>query len=393
MYETLEVLGPEHEFSIVDETLRPLSIVDDVIKELRGRIANNVTLEGITFGQELQSHVAEFKANVPFTSPCIFEETMYESLLTISELLQRRFHADLLGLGMHPLLELDKVKIWSHWDRVYRALGSIFNLRQHGWLNIQSFQLNIPYSSEEEGVRLLNTVSNLLPYLPAISAASPIYEAKLGEFVDNRLFFYKVNQKEVPSITGDIVPEYITSFDEYREVTIDKYSRELKELDADPHIIGKEWLNSRGAIFRFDRRAIEIRVMDEQDCIKSDVALSCFIRAALRGLLDENVYLPHEMLVDDLNAVMKDGLKAMVRAGTSNARDVCSHFYDIAVRNATEDEKKYLWLVKKRIAEGNLSDLVIRDIVKRSQKTSLIEAIHGVYATLKQKLRKNEPYT
>jgi len=42
MYQTLEVLGPEHEFSIVDGKLNPLSIVDRVIKAWKGRIVNNV---------------------------------------------------------------------------------------------------------------------------------------------------------------------------------------------------------------------------------------------------------------------------------------------------------------------------------------------------------------
>ena len=42
--------------------------------------------------------------------------------------------------------------------------------------------------------------------------------------------------------------------------------------------------------------------MDEQECVKSDVALSCFIRAALRGLIAKKAeLLPHDVLVKDLN--------------------------------------------------------------------------------------------
>ena len=395
MYQLLEVLGPEHEFSIVDETLRPLPIVDKIIRELKGRVVNNVTLRDFTFGKELQSHVAEMKANSPFRSPRVFEETMHRAVSEISELLDRNFNASLLGSGMHPFLELDEAKIWSHRDRgIYAAMGCIFNLRQHGWLNIQSFQLNLPYSSERDCVKLYNTLSNILPYLPAISAASPVYESRIGEYVDNRLYFYKINQREVPSVTGDVIPEYVASFEEYRRVTIDKYSDELRRLNAHPCIIGKEWLNSRGAILRFDRKAVEIRVMDEQECVKSDVALSCFIRALLRGLLKEDVCLPHGLLVADFNSVIRDGLEAKVLyPGASKARDVCLRFYDVAVRNATEEEGKYLWLVKKRITEGNLSNLIVRDVVKKSQKTSLTEAIRSVYLTLVENLRDNESYS
>ena len=133
MYQTLEVLGPEHEFSIVDETLKPLPIVDRIIKKLKGRIVNNVTFKDFSFGKELQSHVAEIRAKTPFESPILFEETMHRAVLEISELLERRFQAYLLGTGMHPLLELDETTIWSHRDRsIYEAMGQIFNLRQHG---------------------------------------------------------------------------------------------------------------------------------------------------------------------------------------------------------------------------------------------------------------------
>jgi gamma-glutamyl:cysteine ligase YbdK (ATP-grasp superfamily) len=394
MYQTLEVLGPEHEFSIVDETLKPLPIVDRIIKEVRGRIVNNVAFKDFSFGKELQSHVAEFRAGVPFESPCVFEETMHKAVMEISDLLERRFHASLLGLGMHPLLRLDEAEIWSHRDRsIYEAMGRIFDLRQHGWLNIQSYQLNLPYSSEREGVKLHNTLANIIPYLPAISAASPVYESKISEYLDSRLYFYMVNQKEVPSVTGEVIPEYVSSFKEYRKMTIEKYSSELRQLHAPRCIIGKEWLNSRGAIFRFDRSAIEIRIMDEQECVKSDVALSCFIRALLRGLLKADQDLPHRLLVEDFNSVIKAGLEANVLHSTfSKAYDVCLHFYSIALKNATEDEKKYLWLIKKRITEGNLSNLIIRDIAKRSQKTSPVEAIRGVYLKMIENLKNNEPY-
>ena len=51
--------------------------------------------------------------------------------------------------------------------------------------------------------------------------------------------------------------------------------------------------------------------MDEQDCIKSDVALSCFIRALLRGFIHENQnHLPHNLLAEDLNVVIRFVLDA-----------------------------------------------------------------------------------
>jgi len=393
---TWEVLGPEHEFSIVDENLRPLPIVDEVIKGLHGRIVNYVRLDSFTFGKELQAHVAEFKANMPFSSPETFEETMHEAVLKISDFLETKYGAHLLGLGMHPFLKVEDVKVWSHRDKsIYKALSRIFNFSQHGWLNIQSFQLNLSYCNERKAMELYNALANILPYIPAISAASPIYESKIGEFVDNRLHFYQVNQKEIPSITGDIIPEYINSFDEYLKVTINRYSQDLMRLNAPKCIVNKEWINSRGAVFRFDRKAIEIRIMDEQECIKSDVALSCFIRALLRGLTQRNdSYLPYSLLARDLNAVIKDGLDAKVQhPKASTAREVCRYFYKIAEENATQEEKEYLRIVKKRIEEGNLSNIILKNVINRSQKTDLKEAIFGVYLSLLRNLTENKIYS
>jgi gamma-glutamyl:cysteine ligase YbdK (ATP-grasp superfamily) len=397
MYRTLQVLGPEHEFSVIDEKLQPLPIVDKVIKDVHGRIVNNANLGDFSLGKELQAHVAEFKANTPFDSPEVFEETMHTAVLRILDILETRYRARLLGLGMHPLLLLDKVKVWSHRDRqIYAALSRIFNLNQHGWLNIQSFQLNLPFKNEREAVRLYNALANILPYLPAISASSPIYESKIGDYVDNRLHFYLMNQTEVPSITGDIIPEYVNSFEEYEKATIRQYSEDLAKANAPRCLLNKEWLNSRGAVIRHDRKAIEIRIMDEQECVKSDVALSCFIRAALRGIWQQKKEfecLPHHVLVNNLHAVIRDGLDAFVQHPKgSTARQVCHYLHKIAEENASSEEKKYLGIIKHRIENGNLSDLILKEVTKKVLKTNLEEAVLTVYSSLANCLENNKVY-
>jgi gamma-glutamyl:cysteine ligase YbdK (ATP-grasp superfamily) len=147
-------------------------------------------------------------------------------------------------------------------------------------------------------------------------------------------------------------------------------------------------------IFRFDRSALEVRVMDEQECVKSDVALSCFVRSTLRGLVaDQTKLMPHSMLVSDFNVVLADGLDATVKnpAGKT-AREVCRHLFDVAWAHAEPEEKKYLPLIQKRIENGNLSDLIRRDVRKRAQRTDLMDAIVSVYSTLIKCLKANQPY-
>jgi gamma-glutamyl:cysteine ligase YbdK (ATP-grasp superfamily) len=343
----------------------------------------------------MQLHVLEIKANQPFKTPTEFEETMQTAVATLSEIVQKH-GAMLLGTGMHPLLKLQDTGIWSHYHKkIYQQYGKIFNLNQHGWLNIQSFHLNLPYQKEADAIQTHNHLANLCAYLPAISASSPIYEGKNGSDIDNRLQFYKINQKEVASITGDVIPQYASSMYQYKRDVIERYSHDLANAGADKTLLYREWVNSRGVIFRFDRSALEVRVMDEQECIKSDVALACFVRASLRGLIASNAeLLPHDLLVKDFNAVLKDGLNAKVlNPHGKTARQVCQYYLNLAIEHADEDEKKYLWFVKKRIEEGSLSELIQARVLRRAQKTSFHQAIVDVYSTLIKCLSDNEIYS
>lgn len=380
---------------MVDEELKALPIVNKIIKDFHGRIVNFVEQPHFTFGKEIQLHVMEVKPNAPFRSPEIFEETMQEAVLNLTDFLESKYNAHLLGTGMHPLLKLEETGVWPHRHRkIYQAYSDVFDLNRHGWLNIQSFQLNIPYSNEKSAIFLHNMLAEICAYLPAMSASSPIYEGKLGEHVDNRLFFYAINQKEVPSVTGDVIPEYIFSVGQYRKEVIEKYSLDLANAGANECLLFKEWVNSRGVIFRFERKAIEIRIMDEQECVKSDVALSCFIRAVLRGLMEEKAeFLPRETLVKDFNSVVEMGLKAKVmHPHGQTARQVCEHFFKIAWKNATKEEKRYLPMIKKRIECGSLSEIIRDRVKRRAQKTNFKEAVIDVYSRLIRSLVENQPY-
>lgn len=377
---------------MVDNDLRVLPIVDEILKDFHGRIVNSVERGDFTFGKELQLHVMEIKPNAPFRLPETFEENMQAAVLLISDFLRRKHGACLLGTGMHPLLRLEETGIWPHRHRqIYEAYSRLFNLNQHGWLNIQSFQLNLPYRNEQDGVKMHNLLANIIPYVPAFAASSPICEGMFGEDVDNRLHFYRLNQREIPSVTGDIIPEYVNSFSQYRTEIIERYSSEMARAGADPLLLHKEWINSRGVIFRFDRKALEIRVMDEQECIKSDVAIGCFIRALLRGVFNENLQLlPHEVLVNDLNSVVAEGLNA--RPSGRSARAVCESLYAVAWKNASRQERKYLPIVRKRIDNGSLSEIIRERVEKKTQKTDFREAVITVYSKLAESLMDNRPY-
>jgi gamma-glutamyl:cysteine ligase YbdK (ATP-grasp superfamily) len=394
-YKPLEVLGPEHEYALVNpQTLKPLPISDKIIKAYCGRILNFIELPAFTFGKELQLHVMEIKANQPFKTPVEFEETMQTAVSTLSEIV-RKHGAGLLGTGMHPLLNLAETGVWPHHHRrIYAEYGKIFNLKQHGWLNIQSFHLNLPYQKEADALQIHNQLCNLCAYLPALTASSPLVEGKTGLFEDNRLHFYQINQQEVPSITGEVIPQYVSSLKQYQRDVIGSYSQDLAKAGADKTILNREWVNSRGIIFRFDRCALEVRVMDEQECIKSDVALACFIRATIRGLIASEAELAsHEILVKDFNSALTDGFDAEVSSLHGKAaKEVLQHYLKVAYEYADADEKKYLPLIQRRLEEGNLTQIIRANVWRRSEKTSLQEAIVDVYSSLIKCLHNNEPY-
>ena len=60
--------------------------------------------------------------------------------------------------------------------------------------------------------------------------------------------------------------------------------RDIAPFDPET-ILQDEWLNSRGAIARFDRHAIEIRVLDTQESPPADLAIATIIVSVLKSLV------------------------------------------------------------------------------------------------------------
>jgi hypothetical protein len=103
--------------------------------------------------------------------------------------------------------------------------------------------------------------------------------------------------------------------------------------------------------------------------------------------------ISHKILVQNLNHIIKDGLNAHVQhpAGQT-AKCVCQHLLKIAHDNANEEEKKYLPLITQRMESGNLSQMILRDISKKTQKTDIHEAIFEIYSSLANCLTNNRVY-
>ncbi len=305
---------------------------------------------------------------------------------------------------MHPLMDPATGRTWRRAGRpIYETYSKLFNLGTHGWMNVQSCHLNFPFGTEEQTVALHNSITCLLPYLPALTASSPVYEGKLGPLVDNRLGFYGRNQERFPLHAGDVVPEYMTGYAQYKREILSPIYRTLARVPEAARL-RHEWVNSRGAIVRFMRDAIEIRILDTQECVRMDIACALFIRAALttltRELLEGKWSLPDRAnLIEDYRAVVRQGRNAPVTAslwGERRPRNAGRLLLDLLERSSTDAEAgavPYFGLVQRRLTHGSLSERIRARLLRSRKADPSPDRIRAVYSELADCLEANEPWT
>ena len=63
--------------------------------------------------------------------------------------------ACLMGSAVHPWMDPDAdSRLWPFEDApIYQALDRIFGCHGHGWFNLQSAHLNLPFANDEEFAR------------------------------------------------------------------------------------------------------------------------------------------------------------------------------------------------------------------------------------------------
>jgi carboxylate-amine ligase len=405
-----EVVGIELEYVIVDGDLRPSCVLEEAFRQVHGRPTSNIEHNQIGFSNELAAHVFEIKTLEPRQSLARIEAELVDGLRFFRTVLSDRLGARLLPTGMHPFMQPTDTELWHRSGRaIYETYARLFPIHQHGWLNVQASHINLPFESEAKTVAMHNALVGLLPYLPALAASSPIYEGRLGPAVDNRMVFYEANQRHIPVITGQVVPEYIDSYRDYRRKVFVPIREALRGLPGAERLRA-EWVNSRGAIMRFSRLALEIKTLDVQECVKSDIAIAVFVRGALKHLVRRleagTLALPERaILVRDLQAVVRDGTRGRVRAphlfshvrrraAEVGVRRVLDDLLEAAYSEVAPCEQAYLPIVESRIRRGNLSERIAHQVRRRSRKrgADAKAAIRSVYTELMDCLDENRPW-
>jgi len=234
-------------------------------------------------------HVVEVKTNGPARSFAGLAARFQESVAEIDAILARE-GCRLMPAGMHPWMRPDEeMKLWPHeCGPIYQAYNRIFDCRGHGWSNLQSTHINLPFANDDEFGRLHAAIRLVLPILPGLAASSPVCEGRIMPNLDHRMEVYRHNSRRIPSLAGHVVPEPVFTEAEYGERIFDRIYGDNAPHDPD-EILRDEFLNSRGAIARFGRGSIEIRVIDLQECPAADIAVveltTALVRAFAEGRL------------------------------------------------------------------------------------------------------------
>lgn len=280
--------GVELEYMIVDQaTLAVKPIADAILRDADGQVTGELE-QGITaWSNELVSHVIELKSNGPSDDLGGLHQKLIADVRAINT--QLKAHDAMLMPGAaHPWMNPAKeTRLWPHESQeIYQAYDRIFNCKGHGWSNLQSVHINFPFYDDEEFARLHTAIRFMMPMIPALTAASPILDGKFTGYMDKRLDYYERNQSKLPILTGRVVPEKLFTRHQYQKHVYDRIAEAIAPFD-EAKILKPVWLNSRGAMARFDRGAIEIRIIDIQECVAADIAVVSLITELVKLLVSE----------------------------------------------------------------------------------------------------------
>jgi gamma-glutamyl:cysteine ligase YbdK (ATP-grasp superfamily) len=284
--------------------------------------------------------------------------------------------------------------LWRHEAaEIYAAFDRIFDCRRHGWANLQSMHVNLPFANDGEFARLHAAVRAVLPLVPALAASSPFAGSALQAELDHRLEVYRTNAACVPSIMGCVIPPRVDSRRDYEAHVLSPMYREIAPLDPDG-VLRQEWLNARGAIARFDRHAIEIRLCDTQECPRADLAVAAAVIAAVRTVYDERWQgmraveaLHDEMLVRQLRACITSAEGAIVDdrgylavfglpARAVTAREVWMRIIEACVTRIEAINPSAMEPLANIAAQGTLARRILR-VVGASPARARLREVYG----------------
>jgi gamma-glutamyl:cysteine ligase YbdK (ATP-grasp superfamily) len=400
-YPLFSVMGIEIEYMLVDaQHLNVAPQSDKILQDLAGTMVNEYALGPISVSNELVLHVLELKNHPPVAASTDLISFFQNTLNTLYATLDKH-QLTLLPTAAHPWMNpLTETQRWPHGNReIYQKYDEIFNCEGHGWSNLQSMHINLPFNSNASFVQLHNAIRLILPLLPALAASSPILEKQSTGTLDRRLSYYNRNQAMIPEIAGKIIPEFVSSIEDYHHLILHPMYEAIKPYDPEG-VLQYEWLNSRGAIPKFDYHAIEIRVVDTQESVLADLSIARAVHEILKHWTQhperylQNPY-PTEALshvyqqaietgfdttVDDPELLRQWGLSCQAPI---SLREVWSLLLQSYGQNLPQDNLEHLNYI---LTHGNLSERILKTQPNSHQK------MLDTYHTLAQCLKFNQRF-
>ena len=379
---------------IVDrDSLAVRPIADRLLRAFAGTDACDVERGAVGWSNELVRHVIEIKNLRPTCDLAALPASFEREIRQANRLLETD-NARLMPTAMHPWMNPQRdTTLWD--GDIYRAYDRIYDCRGHGWANLQSMHVNLPFANDSQFARLHAAVRLVLPLLPALAASSPIADGVVTPMLDFRLDAYYAICASTPSVVGDVVPETVGSRAEYDARILAPMYDEIAPLDP-AGVLRHEWLNSRGAIARFDRNAIEIRVIDVQECPLADLSIAAAVINVIRWLYDERSAsladqqaLETSRLARILRATIRDADEAIiddvpylralgVGAARCSAADVWRALLDASAHDESLTGAPWRPALDVILAEGPLA----RRILRATGAHPTRQKLHDVYASL-----------
>lgn len=399
-----EGFGVELEYMIVRKdnlTINP--IADKVLYDIAGSNTNEFCDEFIGWSNELALHILEFKNILPTPYLNALPDLFMKEITRAATILNK-YDSMLLPSGAHPFMNPhNETKLWeSENTEIYHTYDKIFNCKGHGWSNLQSTHLNLPFNGDEEFGRLHAAIRIIMPLIPALAASTPIIESSFTGFADTRLEYYRKNQQQIPIISGSIIPEQVFSIDEYHEKILKQIYNAISPFDPNG-ILQEEWLNSRGAIARFDRNAIEIRTIDIQECPTADIFIVQIITTMLKALTEDILCDQKQQRAIHETALLSILLNTIKNGSTTIINDL-SYLSLFEIDKPLNAQDLILSILKKICTKDDFSNYhkflstrtISEQIINKYQKleinTDINTFINKEYQNMAYCLKKNEIY-
>lgn len=390
--------GVELEYAIVDrDDLRVRPISDLLLAEAAGtgKVGASQAHRGpVDWSNELCLHVVELKTAGPASDLTDALAEAFTAELRQAAAWLAPHGATILPGAMHPTMDpATDTRVWPHaGNEIYGTYDRIFGCSGHGWANLQSAHLNLPFHGDDEFGRLHLSIRAVLALLPALAASSPMMDGRVTGVLDNRLAVYRENQRRLPSIIGHVVPEPVTTKARYEAEILAPMYAEIAPLDPEGEL-QDEWLNSRGAIARFQRDAIEIRLLDVQETPYADLAIALLVREAVRALVEarwvshaELAALETRELAAMLDRTIADADAAVIdhapllhalgcRDHRLSAAEVWTHLAEALLLAPHPERKKLRGALASILGHGPLSRRLLRSL-GRTPSPARIDAVY-----------------